>query len=232
MTLLKHLLEDLVGLLFPNLCCGCGIHLHRGELELCTKCLYQLPYTDHHLHLKNKAAKQLWGRLPCNAAMSLLYFKKGGRTQSIIHHLKYKGRMDLGIKLGGMIASKLQMNPVYDGIDLIIPVPLHPGKERLRGYNQSLCIAEGISEVLNVPVSSKCLLRISARGSQTKKGRYKRFENIRSVFSIAHMAELRGKHVLLVDDVLTTGATLEACGIVLLEGQIGKLSIATIAYSE
>jgi ComF family protein len=232
MTLLKRILEDLIGLLFPNLCCGCGTHLHHGEFQLCTKCLYQLPYTDHHLHAENKAAKQLWGRLPCDAVMSLLYFKKGERTQSIIHHLKYKGRMDLGVKLGGMIALKLQMSPTYEGIDLIVPVPLHRSKERLRGYNQSLCIAEGISEVLNVPVNSKCLLRTSATGSQTKKTRYKRFENMRSVFSVAHVSELEGKHILLVDDVITTGATLEACGMALLEGQIGKLSIATIAYAE
>lgn len=232
MMLFKRFLGDLVALLFPNLCCGCGTSLYHGEEQLCTKCIYYLPYTDHHLHKENAAARQLWGRLPCHAVMSLLYFKKGARTQNIIHHLKYRGRKDLGIKLGGMIAQKLLMNPDYNDIDLIIPVPLHRRRERQRGYNQSLCIAQGISLVLNVPVNTHCLLRARATTTQTKKGRYKRFENMLEVFSITDLAMLKDKHVLLVDDVITTGATLEACGIVLFEGKISKLSIATVAFAK
>jgi ComF family protein len=232
MMLFKRLLGDLFGLLFPDLCCGCGNYLYHAETQLCTVCLHQLPYTDHHLHAENKAARQLWGRLPCNAVLSLLYFKKGSRTQSIIHHLKYKGRKDLGLKLGNMIAQKLLMSPAYDDIDLIIPVPLHLSRERRRGYNQSLCIAEGIAAVLKVPVNTNSLIRKKGTASQTKKGRYNRFENMQQVFSIADMQILRDKHILLVDDVMTTGATLEACGIVLFENHISKLSMATVAFAE
>jgi ComF family protein len=232
MMLLKRFLEDLVGLLFPNLCCGCGTHLYLNESQLCTICLYRLPYTDHHLHAENRAARQLWGRLPCNAVMSLLYFNKGSRVQNIIHHLKYNGRKDLGVKLGKMIAEKLQMNTSFLDIDLIIPVPLHHSRLHTRGYNQSMCIAEGISSVLEVPINSVSLLRTKRSATQTKKRRYNRFENMQEIFSITNPAEIKGKHILLVDDVMTTGATLEACGHTLLSANIGKLSIATIAFTK
>nr|WP_121270627.1 ComF family protein [Pedobacter schmidteae] len=232
MMWLKLLFRDLIGLLFPNLCCACGAYLYPGEQQLCTKCIYQLPYTDHHLHAENKAARQLWGRVPCNAVMSLLHFKKGSRTQNIIHSLKYKGRKDLGVKLGSMIAAKLQAGTSYKDIDIIIPVPLHPSRESARGYNQSKCIADGISKTLGLPVDTKCLLRSRSTRSQTKKGRYSRFKNMQTVFSVTNAAHIKGKHILLVDDVITTGATLEACSLVLLKQKIGKLSIATVAFAE
>jgi ComF family protein len=229
----KRILNDLVSLLFPDLCCGCGTDLYRGEHLICTTCLYRLPYTDYHLHLENKAAKQLWGRLPCNAVMALLYFKKGARVQRLIHQLKYKGRSDLGLKLGHMIAEKLRLAPAYAGIDVIVPVPLHKSRERTRGYNQSWHIAKGIAAVLNVPVSRDCLVRTNATSSQTKKGRYQRFENMQAVFLVKDKLVFKNKHVLLVDDVMTTGATLEACGMaLLLDTELGKLSIATVAYAE
>lgn len=194
--------------------------------------MYQLPYTDDHLYPENKTARQFWGRLPCHAAMSLLYFKKGTRTQHIIHHLKYKGRQELGVKLGKMIGEKLKLSPDYSGIDIIVPVPLHPHRERTRGYNQSTCIAEGIAAVLNVPVNTAALKRHNATKSQTKKGRYERFENMKAVFSAADSAALKNMRVLLVDDVMTTGATLEACGTILQACKISRLYIATVAYAE
>ncbi|MEQ7800867.1 phosphoribosyltransferase family protein [Pedobacter sp. ASV1-7] len=230
--LLKRFLEDLIGLLLPDLCCGCGTHLYLNESQLCTICLYRLPYTDHHLHAENRAARQLWGRLPCNAVMSLLYFNKGSRVQNIIHHLKYKGRKDLGIKLGKMIAEKLQINTSFLNIDLIIPVPLHRSRLHTRSYNQSMCIAEGIASILKVPIDSNSLLRTKRSATQTKKRRYNRFENMQEMFSIVNDADIKGKHILLVDDVMTTGATLEACGHTLLSAGIGKLSIATIAFTK
>lgn len=232
MMLIKRLLENLLSLLFPNLCCGCGAYLYRGEDQLCTGCIYHLPYTDHHLHAANIAARQLWGRLPCNAVMSLLYFKKGSRTQNIIHSLKYKGRKELAVKLGHMIAQKLLMNPVYNGIDQIIPVPLHWSRLKKRGYNQSLLIAQGIAATLQIPLNTSSLQRSKITETQTKKARYKRFENMQTAFSIADSSTIQGKHILLVDDVMTTGATLEACGLVLFEANIARLSIATIAFAE
>ena len=232
MNLFYQLVKDLTGLLFPNLCCGCGQPLFKGETQICSSCLFQLPYTDHHEHAANKAAKQLWGRLPCLAVMSMCYFKKGSRVQNLIHHLKYKGRQELGVKLGGLLAEKIKLNPDYAQADLIIPVPLHPARARTRGYNQSLCIANGISAILNIPVQPKLLLRSVNTSSQTRKGRFTRFENMQTVFYLSNPSAIQGKHILLVDDVMTTGATLEACGIELFKCGIHRLSIVTIAFAE
>lgn len=232
MMSLKYILSDLLGLLFPRLCCGCGMELYRGESLICSACLFRLPYTDYHLYRENKAAKQLWGRLPCNAVTSLLYFKKGVRVQQLIHHLKYKGRMDLALKLGNMIAERLQTSPFYTGIDVIVPVPLHKSRERLRGYNQSKYIADGIAKVLQVPVNTACLVRLKATKSQTRRSRYERFENMQTVFAVKDTLMFKDKHVLLVDDVMTTGATLEACGMALLACKPLKLSMATVAFAE
>ena len=232
MILLRNIFRDLLGLLFPHLCCGCGTHLYKGEDQICTQCLCQLPYTDYHLFPENKAARQLWGHVRCNAVTSLLYFKKGSRTQNLIHHLKYRGRKDLGVKLGHMIAERLMQAPAYSGIDLIVPVPLHPRRERNRGYNQSLCIAEGIGSVLNVPVNRSGLVRTGLTKSQTKKGRYDRFRNMQAVFKVNDAALFKNRHILLIDDVMTTGATLEACSIALQTCNPQKLSIATVAYAK
>ncbi len=232
MLQINRLANDVIGLLFPELCNGCGTHLYYSEKEICTKCLFDLPYTDYHLFADNRVAKQLWGRLPCNAAMAMLYFKKGTKVQNIIHSLKYKDKTAVGIKLGNLLGERLKLSEQYAKIDLIIPVPLHPKKERTRGYNQSKYIADGIAEVLNVPVSNSLLIRKQSTESQTKKSRYIRYENMQDVFQISNVEELENLHVLLVDDVITTGATLEACGNSLLLANIAKLSIAAVAFAE
>lgn len=232
MIAVKRLATDIIGLLFPELCNACGTHLYYGEKEICTKCLYDLPYTDYHLYTDNPVAKQLWGRLPCNAAMAMLYFRKGTKVQNLMHSLKYKGQTDVGVRLGNLLGEKLKLSNQYDDIDLIIPVPLHPKKEKIRGYNQSEFIAKGIAEVLAVPVSTTHLLRDKSTDSQTKKSRYIRYENMQSVFNIYHAKQIENLHVLLLDDVITTGATLEACGNALLTIGIKKLSIAAIAFAK
>jgi len=232
MFALKRYTEDLINLLFPELCNGCGKLLYHGEKEICTKCLYDLPYTDFHLYEDNLVAKQLWGRLPVNAAMAMLYFKKGTKVQNLIHGLKYDGKTEIGIRLGKLLAKKLSQSELYADIDIVIPVPLHQKKLRLRGYNQSEYIATGLAEDLGVSVSTKNLLRNKSTETQTKKARYTRFENMQDVFSVIKPEELADKHILLVDDVITTGATLEACGNVLLNHGIKKLSIAAIAFAE
>lgn len=234
MFALKRYTNDLINLLFPELCNGCGKLLYHGEKDICTKCLYDLPYTDFHLYEDNPVAKQLWGRLPVNAAMAMLYFKKGAKVQNLIHGLKYDGKTEIGIPLGKLLANKLSKSEFYTDVDLIVPVPLHQKKLRTRGYNQSEYIATGLAEELEVSLSTKHLLRNKATESQTKKARYTRYENMQDVFSVnekkAH--ELADKHILLVDDVVTTGATLEACGNTLLKHGIKKLSIAAIAFAE
>jgi len=224
--------RDLFNLLFPDLCCACGCLLYRAEKAVCTFCLYDLPYTDHHLYADNKTARKLWGRIPFHAAMAFLHFRKAGPVQELIHQLKYRNRQDLGLLLGRMLGERLLKAPLYQGLDCILPVPLHRKKEKLRGYNQSLCIAKGIAEVLGIPVLEKDLIRSIATSSQTQKSRYKRYENMKDVFEVKQEAQLLGLHVLLVDDVITTGATIEACAIVLQQAGISRLSIATLAFAD
>ncbi|WAC41436.1 ComF family protein [Pedobacter sp. SL55] len=232
MFALKRYTEDLINLLFPDLCNGCGKLLYRGEKDICTKCLYDLPYTDFHLYEDNLVAKQLWGRLPLNAAMAMLYFKKGTKVQNLMHSLKYKGKTEVGITLGKLLAQKLSQSEFYADIDMIVPVPLHQKKLRQRGYNQSEYIATGLATALDLSVSTTHLLRNKATETQTKKARYTRYENMQDVFSVKNETELLNKHILLVDDVITTGATLEACGNTLLNHGIKKLSIAAVAFAE
>lgn len=232
MFALKRYTEDLINLLFPDLCNGCGKLLYRGEKDICTKCLYDLPYTDFHLYEDNLVAKQLWGRLPLNAAMAMLYFKKGTKVQNLMHSLKYKGKTEVGITLGKLLAKKLSQSEFYADIDIIVPVPLHQKKLRQRGYNQSEYIATGLATALDLSVSTTHLLRNKATETQTKKARYTRYENMQDVFSVKNETELLNKHILLVDDVITTGATLEACGNTLLNHGIKKLSIAAVAFAE
>lgn len=204
--------------------------LFHGELYICTSCLHGLPYTDHHLQLDNLVARQFWGRLPCHAAMAMLFFNKGGIVQQLIHHLKYSQQPELGIRLGVLLGERLLQSPFYQDIDFLLPVPLHRQRLKKRGYNQSHCIAQGIAQVLKVPISNRHLLRKTATDSQTNKGRLLRFENMSTAFEVQYPEELTNLHLLLIDDVLTTGATLEACGIALLPALPAKLSIATLAF--
>lgn len=224
--------SDLIGLLFPNLCNACGTPLFQNENLICTKCLYDLPFTDYHIHAENRVAKQLWGRLPFNAAMAMLYFRKGTKVQNLIHNLKYNGKTDIGILLGSLLGERLISSPLYQNIDVIIPVPLHQKKFQVRGYNQSTFIAEGLSAKLNVSFNEHILIRTISTESQTKKSRYNRYENMKSVFQIQNPEVVTGKHILLIDDVITTGATLEACANALLENGASKVSIAALAFAE
>ena len=223
---------DLMGLLFPNACNACGTPLYYSEHLICTKCLYDLPFTDYHIHADNRVAKQLWGRLSLNAAMAMLYFRKHSKVQNLIHNLKYNNKTEVGVLLGNKLGERLKFSPLYQDIDLIIPVPLHLKKLRIRGYNQSLYIAEGISQILDVPFSEAELIRSAATESQTKKSRYKRYENMQDVFKVVKPEQLSRKHILLIDDVITTGATLEACANELLKNGVAKVSIAALAFAE
>jgi len=230
MTVLRWL-NDLSALLFPRLCNACGESLYKGEKHICTGCYADLPYTDFHLHPDNRLARQFWGRLPVDAAMSLFYFRKGGKIQHLIHNLKYGGQKEVGLLLGNLVGQRLLQSPRFNGIGAIIPVPLHPKKERIRGYNQAALIAQGIGRVLNLQVYEHTLIRKKITESQTRKSKFIRYENIQSAFSLHAAKALEHQHVLLVDDVMTTGATLESCGQTLLEGKIEKLSIATVAFT-
>lgn len=228
----KSLAADLFQLLFPNLCNACGQPLVRSEQLICLACRHDLPYTDFHLYPDNPVAKQLWGRIPCAHATAMFYFRKGSRIQQIMHNLKYKGKPELGFLLGELLAEKILLSKAPWQMDLILPVPLHKKRERSRGYNQSLCIAEGLGSVLQVPVHRDVLLKTRSTSSQTKKGRFSRYENLKLAFGLQDEAVLKGKAVLLIDDVITTGATLEACATALYAAGIKSLSIAAVAFTK
>ncbi|OWK71238.1 ComF family protein [Pedobacter sp. AJM] len=232
MQMISHWGRDLISLLFPNLCNACGTSLFHNEQLICTKCLYDLPFTDYHVYQENRVMKQLWGRVPIHAAMALLYFRKGAKVQRLIHHLKYNKKTDVGILLGNMIGERLNLSSSYADIDYIVPVPLHQRKLRSRGYNQSHFIAAGIAQAMNIPLNEQILVRVVSTESQTRKNRFSRYENMKAVFKVAEQEPIRGKHILLVDDVITTGATLESCANALIHKGALKISIAAIAFAE
>jgi len=221
-----------MGLFFPNSCRLCGKTLHQQEEILCTTCSYKLARTNFQ-HLQQNPVMEIFsGRLPLVSATSLLFFSKGGRTQQLIHKLKYKGNREIGIYLGEMLGSQLNDSLLFNTADAIVPVPLHPRKEHKRGYNQSGLICEGMASRMDARLFSDVLFRKVHTTSQTKKTRYERWENVKDTFEVKKGKRLEGKHVLLVDDVITTGATLEACGNKLLEIPGVRLSIASLAYAQ
>ncbi|MDR6942847.1 ComF family protein [Mucilaginibacter pocheonensis] len=232
MKLLRGYLADFVSLLFPELCPACQASLVANEHIICSDCRYNLPYTNFHLQPDNIVAQQFYGKINVDAAYALYYFTKGGKVQNLMHHFKYKGMQEIGVLLGNVAGTQLMENPVFNTVDFIIPVPLHKSRLKERGYNQSTCFADGLAPKLNAMVDDNNLQRIVATATQTHKSRFARFENMREVFMIKYPERLENKHVLLVDDIVTTGSTLEACGIELLKIPGLKLSIATIAYAQ
>ena len=232
MKLAQTYLADFVSLLFPQLCPACGESLVAGEHIICTDCRFTLPFTNFHLQPDNIVARQFWGKVDLQAAYALYYFAKGGKIQNLMHHFKYKGMQQIGVILANIAGEQLVKNAVFNSVDVIIPVPLHKKRLKERGYNQSTCFANGLAQKLDAVVDDGNLVRIKSTETQTHKSRFSRFENMLEVFSILHPEKLKGKHVLLVDDVVTTGSTLEACSLQLLKIEGLKLSIATIAYAE
>ncbi|MCD6113584.1 MAG: ComF family protein, partial [Bacteroidales bacterium] len=212
-------------------CMACGKSLYKNENCLCTYCLYHLPKTNFHLEKDNEVERVFWGRVRIESAASFLYFSKGGKVQKIMHKLKYKGRQEIGVFLGEQYGLELLNSDTFKNIDIIIPVPLHKMKLKKRGYNQSEKFAEGLSLSMKKPVSTDNLYRKIFSETQTKKTRYKRWQNVESIFDIKNPELLKSKHILLVDDVITTGATMEACVNVLKKVEDIKISIASIAYA-
>jgi ComF family protein len=232
MKLQRGYLADFVSLLFPELCAACRESLMANELLICTDCQYNLPFTNFHLQPDNIVVRQFWGKIPLEGAYALYYFNKGGKIQNLMHQFKYKGVQQIGNLLGEIAGGQLIKNDIFKTIDLIIPVPLHKKRMIQRGYNQSTCFAEGLAQKLPGVVEDHNLARAIATETQTHKSRFARFENMQEVFIVKDPKRLVNKHVLLVDDIITTGSTLEACGAELLKIPGLKLSIATIAYAE
>jgi ComF family protein len=225
------LLSDLLWLVYPEICAACGRTLGSGDTCICLWCRTHLPSTEFHTDKENPVAKHFWGKVPIENAAAGYYFSKGEKVQRLIHQLKYKGRRDIGVFLGNLYGATLRQSEKFSTAEIIIPVPLHIRKQRSRGYNQSECIVEGLSQSMKIPFSSKAVKRTMHTTSQTRKKRYERFENVNRVFKVVQRDVVQGKHILLVDDVITTGSTLAACAEVLLEVPGTKVSIATIAYA-
>ncbi|MBN2520521.1 MAG: ComF family protein [Bacteroidales bacterium] len=228
---LSTLGSDLVYLFFPEYCTTCGASLFRNEKIVCTRCLADIPEFQIDDVVNNEIAKLFWGRVNIEYAFSLYRFQKGGKYQSLMHELKYKGNKEVGIEFGKWLGIKLKKRIEFNEVDVIIPVPLHWKKEKLRGYNQSELIARGASYILNKPVITNCLVRTIETNTQTKKTRIERWENVESIFSLVNNPKIDGKHILLIDDIVTTGATLEACAQKILTAKDTKVSIATLAVA-
>ena len=226
--------SDFVGLIFPRACLACQEPLARGEEHICTICRAQLPYTDYH-HLApaaNPLARRFWGKLPIQHTLSYLRFQKHGRVQHLLHQLKYRGQQDVGRILGRWYGHELSEAGFQAAFDLIVPVPLHASKLAKRGYNQADSFAEGLAVGLQLPWQAAALHRVTNTKSQTRKNRMQRWQNVETVFEVAEPSLIRNQRVLVVDDVLTTGATLEACATVLLNAGAREVSIATIATAD
>ena len=223
--------ESLLHLAFPHICEGCGTDIISTDHYLCLQCLDKLPPTHFESHANNPVEKIFWGRLPITTATAKYYFTKGSTLQHLLHQFKYRGHQRLGLYLGRRMGSMLAHNPRFKDVEALVPLPLFPEKERRRGYNQAMVLCKGISEAWQRPIIHDAVVRVMATESQTKKNRMERWQNMEDRFQLKNPAALANKHVLLIDDVVTTGATLEACGRAILEAPNTRLSIATLCIS-
>lgn len=223
---------DIRDFFFPRLCLSCGRKLLVGEEGLCISCFSSLPYTNLGNTPGNEMEKCFWGRFPIVRASSLFYYAKGGDVALILYAMKYHGRKTLCCKMGELMAGELLASGFFEGVDCLLPVPLYRARLRQRGYNQSELFASGISKVTGIPLVTDAIIRSRNNATQTHKSGYARWKNVEGLFQATVTAScLEGKHVLLVDDVLTTGATLIACADALFELKNIRISVLTLAWA-
>lgn len=225
------LATDMGGLLLPRRCAGCDGALHRNEADLCALCLADLPRARMLGNAQNPVARLFWGRVPLEAAGALMRFDPGGKVQHMLHRLKYKGDRHVGLGMGRLMGEEAVASGRYLSVDTVMAVPLHPRKERARGFNQAQVLADGLRQCWPLKPAGRELLRVLHTSSQTKRNRMDRWQNVRTAFAISPARTLANAHVLLVDDVVTTGATLESCARALLEVPGVKVSVLTAAYA-
>lgn len=230
MQALPHL-NDIARLLYPHSCLGCGQELYDKRHYLCIKCLKRLPLTGFEKSPDNYTARLFTGRLLLQKAISWLFFGKDGLTQKLVHQFKYKGNIAVGEYLGFVMATHLAQSGWLDGIEVVVPLPLNSRKLNMRGYNQSTVLCNGIKAATGLPVEEVAVMRTIFTATQTKKSRLQRWANVEHVFDLLQADHLHNKHALLVDDVITTGATMDACGQVLLQVPGLKLSVLSLAVA-
>lgn len=224
-------INDFIRLFFPRNCIVCGTPLVDGEEELCTACLFSLPEVHTANSNENLVERRLRGRVPVQHATALLVFQRKNSTQTILHQIKYSSNQKLAHIMGRQLGLHIARSGQFDDVDIIVPVPLHRRKERRRGYNQSLLLCRGLAQTFERPIADGILVRTRHTESQTHKNRIERLENMKGVFAVTDPKALQGKHILLVDDVITTGATTEACYAALSSVDGLRVSIAALAVS-
>ncbi|MCW3109196.1 MAG: ComF family protein [Segetibacter sp.] len=230
MTTVQSAVTDFIHLFFPHVCAGCGSDVINIEHHLCLHCIADLPFTNFFKHPGNPVEKQFYGRLNVSNAASGYFFTKDSLIESLIYELKYRGNKAIGFYMGEMLGNFL-INSRFNDVDIIVPLPLNARRLKKRGYNQSGVLCEGIASVWSKPVITNAVIRKVNTETQTHRGRITRWENMDGVFAVAEPGVIQNKHVLLVDDVVTTGASLEACGSEILKVAGTTLSIATLAYT-
>ncbi|MDO6760621.1 ComF family protein [Tamlana sp. 2_MG-2023] len=225
------MLYHLVDLFFPKICYACQQPLHDNEASICLDCRHDLPVTNFHFTSDKSVEKVLYGRTKVENSTALFRFEKKSTVQQLIHNLKYKNHEEIGTLLGNWLGAELKTIEAYQHIDIVIPVPLHKKKLRKRGYNQVAKFGEQLAEALNAEYKDDILLKVSKTKSQVGKKRLARWQNNSEQFTVSHIHTLENKHILLVDDIITTGATLESCATVLNSAKNIKISIATMAIA-
>jgi len=230
LSFVSEIFEGFAGLFWPNVCACCFTGLTRGEKYICSHCMYELPSTNFHREPENPVAQVFWGRATVEHATAGYFFRKGNNVQKLVHQVKYRGQKEMGTVLGREMGKSLR-DSIFNGVDLIAPVPLHAQKLRKRGYNQSEWIARGVAEMMNKPLDVTTLVRRIFTATQTRKKRFDRWENVNSGFGLVTPDSFFGRHVLLIDDVITTGATLEACIHAVLSAPGTKVSVVALAFA-
>ena len=227
-----NILKPLTDLIYPPLCAGCGLLRPLDNHIFCLDCLHELPETGFHQHARNPFTAHFEGRIQIRTGASFLFFTRGGGTQRLLHQIKYNNQPELITTIGRWYGKQLMKEDLWKGLELIVPVPLHWKKQRKRGYNQSAVFGEAIGDVMNVPCQPKTMLRVTHDKSLTGMNRVQRVQTIGASFLVPKPKLVMEKHVLLVDDVLTTGATLESCALVLEKVPVASIRMITIACGE
>lgn len=225
-------IKNIMDLIYPPLCAGCGVWRPLDHHIFCLDCLHELPETNYHLYEHNPFTDHFKGRIEIKTGAAFLFFSRGGGTQRLLHQIKYNNQPDIITTIGRWYGKQLLQSPLWSDMQVIVPVPLHWKKFRKRGYNQSAVFGEGIAEAMGIPCASTALRRVTHNRSLTGMKRLERVQTIGASYQLAKPNAVKNKHVMIVDDVLTTGSTLEACALALQDAEVKSISLVTIACGE